>query len=70
LTEEEQIATNQNCLINDTSFTRLSDWVNKHYRDQLIDRDLADSSLVNESRTALDELTTILQLGSVYPFQK
>ncbi len=70
LTEQEQLATNQNCLINDGSFNKLSDWVNKHYRDRLTEQDLADSALVNESRAALDELTEILNLGSVYPFQR
>jgi len=32
--------------------------------------DLADPHLLMESRMALDELTKILGLGSVYPFQK
>jgi succinylarginine dihydrolase len=31
--------------------------------------DLADPQLLNECRTALDELTQILKLGAVYPFQ-
>jgi succinylarginine dihydrolase len=33
-------------------------------------RDLADPALARESLTALDELTRILQLGSVYDFQQ
>lgn len=70
LNEQELAATNQNCLINDNLFSTLSAWVNKHYRDQLSDKDLADPLLLTESRTALDELTGILQLSSVYPFQK
>lgn len=32
--------------------------------------DLADPQLIVESRTALDELTQIMKLGSVYQFQK
>ena len=32
--------------------------------------DLRDPALVQESRSALDELTQILKLGSVYPFQR
>ena len=69
LSEQELAATNQNCLINDQLFSTLSSWVKKHYRDQLSEKDLADPLLLTESRTALDELTCILNLGSVYPFQ-
>ena len=47
----------------------MNQWVDKHYRDELSIADLADPNLLNESQTALDELTQILQLGSVYPFQ-
>lgn len=32
--------------------------------------DLADPQLLREGRDALDRLTQILQLGSVYPFQQ
>ncbi|WP_066014048.1 N-succinylarginine dihydrolase [Endozoicomonas atrinae] len=69
LNEQELAATNQNCLINDQLFSTLNSWVKKHYRDQLSEKDLADPLLLTESRTALDELTGILNLGSVYPFQ-
>jgi succinylarginine dihydrolase len=31
---------------------------------------LSDPQMLLESRTALDELTQLLQLGSVYPFQQ
>jgi succinylarginine dihydrolase len=44
--------------------------VEKHYRDQLPEADLIDPALLTECRTALDELTQILALGSVYPFQR
>lgn len=49
--------------------TRLVAWVKKHYRDRLTLRDLADPALLEESRRALDELTRLLGLGSIYPFQ-
>jgi succinylarginine dihydrolase len=49
---------------------RLVTWVKKHYRDRLSHRDLADPQLLRESRRALDELTQILGLGSIYPFQR
>lgn len=47
----------------------LEDWVNRHYRDELRMSDLADPHLLGESRSALDELTQILELGSLYDFQ-
>ncbi len=48
---------------------RLAAWVQRHYRDRLEPSDLADPALLEESRGALDELTEILGLGSVYDFQ-
>jgi succinylarginine dihydrolase len=70
LSAQEQQAINPACLINDVKYTQLQAWVNKHYRDQLHADDLIDVQLLNESRTALDELTQLLGLGSVYPFQQ
>ncbi|WP_418357102.1 N-succinylarginine dihydrolase [Shewanella basaltis] len=70
MNEQEVAAVNQNTLMNDGLFTRLNTWVDKHYRDQLTVKDLADPQLIIESRTALDELTQIMKLGSVYQFQK
>ena len=69
LNERELQATNQHCLMNDPLFDSLSQWVTSHYRDRLSEQDLADPQLLIESRTALDELTNILHLGSIYPFQ-
>ncbi|PSJ48112.1 N-succinylarginine dihydrolase [Zobellella endophytica] len=66
----EHAAVNPACLMNDTLFTRLNQWVDKHYRDALSLDDLRDPALLQESRGALDELTQILQLGAVYPFQR
>ncbi|WP_116472886.1 N-succinylarginine dihydrolase [Zobellella maritima] len=70
MTDVEHAATNQACLMNETLFARLNQWVDQHYRDRLTLSDLRDPALLQESRTALDELTRILQLGSVYPFQR
>ena len=67
---KEHAAVNQDTLRNDTQFTRLNTWVDKHYRDVLNVSDLSDPQLLIESRTALDELTQLLKLGSVYPFQQ
>ncbi|OAN11133.1 succinylarginine dihydrolase [Photobacterium jeanii] len=70
LNEQERAAVNPATLMNDELFERLNTWVDFHYRDELREVDLADPQLLIESRTALDELTQILQLGSVYPFQQ
>lgn len=70
LTEEERNAINPATLMNDALFERLNLWVDKHYRDELREADLADPVLLIESRNALDELTQILKLGSVYEFQQ
>jgi len=70
LTEAQQMALNQHAVMNDSLYSQLTSWVNKHYRDQLGAIDLADPLLLDESRNALDELTQIMHLGSVYPFQR
>jgi succinylarginine dihydrolase len=45
-------------------------WVERHYRDRLDGADLADPALLDEVRTALDELTRIVGVGSIYDFQR
>ncbi|ALO44165.1 N-succinylarginine dihydrolase [Pseudoalteromonas phenolica] len=70
LSQNELNAVNPNCLMTDKLYNTLNTWVNKHYRDRLVEADLADPSLMLESQQALDELTQIMNLGSVYDFQK
>tara|TARA_B110000285_G_scaffold121064_1_gene136909 strand:+ start:12878 stop:14245 length:1368 start_codon:yes stop_codon:yes gene_type:complete len=70
LNEAEQRAVNPACMMTATLFARLMAWTEKHYRDTLIEADLADPQLLIESHSALDELTQILSLGSVYDFQR
>lgn len=48
----------------------LEAWIVRHYRDRLSFEDLCDPALLVECRTALDELTAILGLGSLYDFQR
>jgi len=67
--EAELAAINPNLFMNDALFKTLNQWVDQYYRDELTQDDLADPDLLIESRTALDELTRILGLGSVYYFQ-
>ncbi|APX94264.1 N-succinylarginine dihydrolase [Halomonas sp. 1513] len=56
-------------LLDEALYTELTTWVERHYRDRLAPDDLADPQLAEETLSALDELTRILQIGSVYPFQ-
>lgn len=65
----EQIAVNPAVWLDEPLYLHLSDWIARHYRDRLSAADLADPHLLTESRQALDELTRILRLGSIYPFQ-
>jgi succinylarginine dihydrolase len=60
----------QKILLDDASIESLTTWVDRHYRDQLEPKDLIDPLLVTEVQSALDELTQILDLGSIYAFQK
>lgn len=69
LNETELAAVNSGVIMTAPLYDTLTQWVDKHYRDSLSERDLADPQLLLECRTALDELTQILKLGSVYPFQ-
>lgn len=69
LNEAEQQAVNPAVIMNDVLFGKLNHWVDRWYRDSLTQADLADPLLLREGRDALDELTHILDLGSVYPFQ-
>jgi succinylarginine dihydrolase len=70
LTEAERAAVRANVWIDDALFASLDAWIEKHYRDRLAPADLTDPALLEESRTALDALTQILKLGSLYDFQR
>ncbi len=70
LTSEELAGVNPNTILTPKLYETLVAWVGKHYRDELSEGDLADPQLLLESQVALDELTQILSLGSVYPFQR
>jgi succinylarginine dihydrolase len=70
LTPAERAAIPANVFWNDTLGEALVAWVERHYRDRLEARDLADPALGREQEQALDALTQLLRLGSVYDFQK
>lgn len=70
LNEAEQSAMTGRLLLDEALYSDLVAWVNRHYRTELHPADLADPSLLEESRRALEELTGILRLPPIYPFQK
>ncbi len=70
LTETELAAINPAVFLDNARYEQLVAWVDRHYRDRLAPADLADPKLLTECRTALDELTQLLKLGPVYPFQR
>ena len=55
--------------LTDLLYEQLKTWIEAHYRESLVPEDLADPALLEECRRALDELSELLKLGSVYDFQ-
>lgn len=70
LRDDETRSLGARALIDDALATELEAWVTRHYRDRLVAADLADPKLARETMAALDELTRVLRLGSVYEFQR
>ncbi|MDE9464083.1 N-succinylarginine dihydrolase [Xenorhabdus bovienii] len=70
LKEQELAAVNQAALMTPELYQRLTSWVERYYRDSLYTADLVDPQLLSEIYFALDELTQILKLGSIYEFQR
>jgi len=69
LNEQQLQAVNPAFLLDHDKISRLEQWVNKHYRDEISPRDLMDPKLMHETRDALDELTQITKTYGIYPFQ-
>jgi succinylarginine dihydrolase len=68
--EFESVRGNSRVILDQDLYQELKVWIERNYRERLTPRDLADPSLMHESRSALDELTQILSLNSIYEFQK
>ena len=60
ITPLELAAANPAHRLDDRVYARLSDWIGRRYRDRLTPADLADPAMIEEARTALDELDTSL----------
>lgn len=70
LTPRELQRVHGRVILSDGLYAELTAWVERHYRDMLRPDDLRDAELLRASREALDELTNVLGLGSVYRFQR
>ena len=70
LTEEERAATAPGVWMTEARLDALDAWADRHYRETLRDDELRDPQLLIESREALDALSALLGIGSVYAFQR
>ncbi|RKH68009.1 N-succinylarginine dihydrolase [Corallococcus llansteffanensis] len=70
LTDAERAAITADVFYSPALHETLATWVRRHYRDVLRPEDVRDPLLARETMTALDELTRLLKLGSVYDFQQ
>ncbi len=70
LADDEAAALSSNSLLSDALLEDLDAWIRLHYRDRLLPGELADPELTREAMRALDELTVLLRLGSIYDFQR
>ena len=70
LSDDERGAVQARVFWDEALGLELEDWVRRYYRDRLVAKDLADPQLHRDNLAALDALTGILRLGSVYDFQR
>ncbi len=70
LSGRELDATHRGVILTDDLHARLVAWVEGHYPDRLTAEDLADPGLARRCLDTLDELTRILDLPGLYPFQR
>jgi succinylarginine dihydrolase len=70
LEEVEAKAIGANVILTDALHDALAGWIDRRYRERLAPDDVRDPMLARETMEALDELTRILGIGSVYDFQR
>lgn len=68
LSTAEAAAMHQGVVMTESLYASLTAWVERHYRDRLSPQDLVDPLLALEIRTALEELSAILDLPGLYQF--
>ncbi len=69
MTDQERAAVHQGVMLTDSLYSTLVGWVEKYYPNELGSSDLLDPQLAISLTDALDELTGILDLPGLYPFQ-
>jgi succinylarginine dihydrolase len=69
LTEAEIAGLGAGVILDAGKASALEDIVKRRYRDRLALADLADPALLDEGRTALEEIGQVLKLGPVHDFQ-
>jgi len=70
LSNQELAAVHQSVILTDDLYIQLADFVNRTYPDEITQSDLLDPALAQSCIDALDELTQILDLPGLYPFQR
>jgi len=70
LSSTELAAVHQGVILNDDLHAKLVDFVTRTYPDEITQSDLLDPSLASSCIETLDELTQILNLPALYPFQQ
>jgi succinylarginine dihydrolase len=70
MTDEELNACHQGVVFTDELYLELRKWVRKYYWGNLIYDDLFTPKFIKRCRASLNELTDIMDLGKIYPFQK
>lgn len=70
LSNAELAAVHQGVIMTDELMAKLTDFVSRTYPDEIARADLLDPALAKSCTDALDELTQILDLPKLYPFQQ
>jgi succinylarginine dihydrolase len=68
LTDEQAASMHQGVIMTEALYGQLVAWVEKHYRDHVEPKDLADPQLAIECTAALEALERILGLPGLYDF--
>jgi succinylarginine dihydrolase len=66
LTDDEATSMHQGVIMTEALYAKLVPWVERHYRDQVEPKDLADPQLAIECAAALEELERLLGLPGLY----